>query len=82
MTSIIKPKFIICLGEDSQLSYFARKFLLSNFHGQQIGKFEDIPIFTTYEVSYYINDTGYEVEFYKNKIKNNDWENFRKFNMT
>lgn len=77
LTSIIKPVLIICLGEISQLSYFSRKFLLKDFHGKEIGKFEDIPVYTTYDIKYYMNESKIEDEFYKIKIKNNDWNNIK-----
>lgn len=75
ITDIVQPKLILCLGELSQLCYFKKKFMIENYHGQEIGKYQDIPIYTSYEMEFYDIRSKYTDTNYKNFIKENDWNN-------
>jgi hypothetical protein len=77
LVDIINPKLIVCLGEEPQFSFFKRKFLLSDFHGKQIGDYEGRPIYTTYPISYYEERSQFEDHSYKEAIKNKDWNAIR-----
>jgi len=74
LLSIIQPKVIVCLGEESQFSLFKRKFLMRDYHGQVIGDEEGIPVMTSYEMEYYGGDSAYEDSTYKNFLQENDWK--------
>lgn len=73
LVDIINPKLIVCLGEESQFSFFKKKFLISDFHGKQIGEYEGKPIMTTFPISYYIERSQFEDHSYKDSIKTKDW---------
>ena len=73
LIDIINPKFIVCMGEDSQFCFFKRKFLLSDFHGKLIGDYESKPIIATYPISYYEERSKFEDHSYKSEIRNKDW---------
>ena len=73
LVDIINPKIIVCMGEESQFSFFKRKFMLGDFHGKQIGEYEDKPIMATYPISYYEERSKFEDHSYKTEIRNKDW---------
>jgi hypothetical protein len=70
---IISPRIIVCLGEDAQLSFFKKKFLIEDYHGKEIGDFEGIPIYTTYPMEYYTEHSKFEDDSYKESLKDEDW---------
>lgn len=74
LIDIIQPKMIVVLGEDAQLSFLKKKCILRDYHGQKIGSHMDIPIFLTYPISYYLNESSYENKSYKDFILNGDWK--------
>lgn len=74
LVDIVQPKFIVVLGEDSILSFFKRKVILRDYHGQIIGKTPSgIDICLSYAPDYYINKAEYEDPSFKNFILDNDW---------
>jgi uracil-DNA glycosylase len=72
-TNIIEPNLIVCLGETAQLSFLTVKSILRDNHGKQIGVYNEIPIYTSYPVSYYNEKSECEDHTYKHFIKNKDW---------
>lgn len=74
----VQPKLIVCLGEDSVFSFFKRKMILRDYHGQVMDKYEEIPVMLTYPISYYTERSEYEDLSYKNFILQSDWEGISK----
>lgn len=74
LVDIINPKIIVCLGEDSQFCFFKKKFLITDYHGKQIGEYEGKPILTANNMSYYEERSKFENHSYKEEIKKKDWE--------
>lgn len=77
LVDIINPKLIVCLGEEAQFSFFKKKFLISDFHGKQIGEYEGRPIMTTFPISYYEERSQFEDHSYKDSIKTKDWSSIK-----
>lgn len=73
LVSIIQPKVIVVLGEEAELAFSKRKVVLKENHGSEIGIYNNIPIFLTYPMDYYVDSSGYEDESYKIFIQTNDW---------
>jgi len=74
LTDIIDPKFILCVGENAQLSYFKRKFILREHHGKIIGDYNSIPIYAIQQIMYYQKQSTFEDVTYKNYMKDTDWK--------
>ena len=77
LTDILDPKLIVCMGEEAQLSFFKRKFVMEDFHGKQIGEHDSIPIYTTFPIFYYEERSEYEDKSFKEHIKKVDWEKIK-----
>lgn len=78
LTDIINPKLIVCMGESSQFCFFKKKFMMSDYHGKQIGDYETIPIMTTYPIWYYEEKSKFEDHSYKEELRNKDWYAIKK----
>lgn len=74
----VQPRLIVCLGEDSIFSFFKRKMILRDHHGQVVDRHEDIPVMLTYPVSYYTERSEYEDLSYKNFLLQSDWTGIKK----
>jgi len=72
--SIIRPNLIVCIGENTVLSFLNRKKLLHNFHGQVVEKYENIPIIITYPMGYYLQYGRPDEKYYRQSILKNDWD--------
>lgn len=72
---ITEPKKIICMGENSIFSFFKKKFVVDEYHGKQIGNYNNIPIYLTYDPEYFITYTKTENREYKLSIQESDWRN-------
>lgn len=77
LVEIIRPKMIIVLGEEAELTFLKRKCILCDFHGQEIGRHEDIPIYLGYPFSYFLDKSSYEDTNYKQFIHDTDWNKFQ-----
>jgi hypothetical protein len=73
LVDILEPKLIICMGEKAQFSFLKKKAMLRDYHGKQIGEIDEIPIYTTYPISYYVERSEFEDRSFKNFIKTKDW---------
>jgi len=78
LTDIVDPKLIVCLGETAQLSFVTQKSILRDYHGQQIGMYDNIPIYTSYPANYYSEKSEFEDHTYKDFIKQKDWTLIKK----
>jgi len=78
LIEIIGPKLIIAMGEDAQLSFVKKKYILRDYHGKKITDHNGIPVLLTYPMSYYIDRSSYEDPSYKEFIMNLDWDLLRK----
>lgn len=73
IVEIVSPKLIVVLGEDAELVFFKRKFIMKDYHGKIIGDTNGIPIMLTYSLDYYISKSSYEDQSYKDFLEANDW---------
>lgn len=75
---VLNPKLIVILGENTCFTFFTKKFLLKNHHGNIIGYHNNIPVILTYSMDYYIKNDDYRDLSFKLANKKNDWEYIQK----
>lgn len=73
LTNIIKPSIIVTFGEEAELAFIKRKFILNDYHGQLICKYDNTPIILTYPMSYYLDTNKFEDDIFKKTIRDKDW---------
>ncbi len=70
---IVLPKLIVTLGEEAELVFFRRKFILRDFHGTIVGNHHTIPVMLSFPFTYYASHSAYEDRSYKEFIQKSDW---------
>jgi hypothetical protein len=73
LLSIIQPKLIVVIGENTLLSFLSKKQLLVNFHGKIVGKYEEVPLILTYPMGYYLQYGRQDEKEYRESILLHDW---------
>lgn len=73
ITDLLEPRLIVLLGEHAEFCFLRRKFILRDYHGTEIGRYNGIPLLLTYPMSYYLNSVEYVDPGYKQFLENNDW---------
>lgn len=74
---LFEPKLIVVMGEESELVFVNRKFILRDFYGQKITNFHDVDVILAYPISYYLEHSKYEDPSYKKSLKIQEWSNLK-----
>lgn len=77
IVNAVAPRLVVCLGEDAIFSFFKRKMILRDNHGEIVGRHESIPIMLTYPFDYYTQKSEYEDSSYKNFLLDSDWKSIK-----
>jgi len=73
LIEMISPKLIVALGEEAELVFFRRKFILRDFHGTVVDQHAGIPVMISFPFDYYASKSSYEDRSYKKYIQDTDW---------
>ena len=74
---ILEPRLIIVMGEDSELAFINRKYILRDYCGEKISTCHDADVILAYPTSYYLEHSEYEDPSYKNQLKAQEWTNIK-----
>lgn len=78
IVEIVQPKLIVVLGEDAELVFSKRKHILNDNHGLIVEHYQNIPIFLSYPMEYYSEQSAFEDSNFKKFIMDNDWNKIKK----
>ncbi len=73
LIEIINPKLILVLDDSSSEIFLNMKPNIIELHGTRLAYHDAIPILLTYNMDYYVKQTGYEDSAYKKAVFFEDW---------